>query len=415
MSPVTRNRVHVKAILFALTGAVVFCGLAGYLAIFQFPFLGAEGADLLRAVFGNQVVGRLETLAYDTQDAFQRWEYQAGILRAVSSTSSMPVVIQLPTQLPSPTFTSASQADPSPTASVGTILTATPTLSPTATLPLPWQPPAARPLGSLPGEGIWQPFIITPDGLVLAYRTSIQPDPERPYAVSMVIAFDLQHTSLHYVLGTQEPSGEGGKQRTGLIPAQDRLPGVLLATFNGGFKATHGHFGAMAGGVAAIPARDGLGSLRIDAQFHVHMGEWGNDLAPAPDDLAWRQNGPLIVHNGQINPRVGNLSPQDWGYTVDDVSPTWRSAIGLSQDERTLFYAAGPALSVPALASVMLAAGAYHAIQLDINNYWVHFVTFHIKNGKLVPDPLFPEMMKENLDRYLWPYSRDYFYVTIRN
>jgi len=31
---------------------------------------------------------------------------------------------------------------------------------------------------------------------------------------------------------------------------------------------------------------------------------------------------------------------------------------------------------------------------------------------KLVLEPLFPGMMKENIDCYLWLYPRDYFYVT---
>ena len=64
------------------------------------------------------------------------------------------------------------------------------------------------------------------------------------------------------------------------------------------------------------------------------------------------------------------------------------------------------------LADSMLAAGAANAIQLDINPYWVHFVAVHTDGKKLILEPLFPKMMKGNIDRYLWPYPRDYFYVT---
>jgi len=31
---------------------------------------------------------------------------------------------------------------------------------------------------------------------------------------------------------------------------------------------------------------------------------------------------------------------------------------------------------------------------------------------ELVPEPLLPELMTENLDRYLYPFGRDFFYIT---
>ena len=128
---------------------------------------------------------------------------------------------------------------------------------------------------------------------------------------------------------------------------------------------------------------------------------------------ARRQNGPLEVHNGQINPRIYNNLPQDWGYTVRDVSPTWRSGIGLSADGKTFYYLCGSSLSMEAFAKSMQAVGIENGIQLDINNYWVHFVAVRNNVNKLSLEPLFPDMMNENFDRYLYPYTRDYFIVTL--
>jgi hypothetical protein len=105
-------------------------------------------------------------------------------------------------------------------------------------------------------------------------------------------------------------------------------------------------------------------------------------------------------------------SPSDWGYTVGGKSPTWRSGIGISADGMTLYYVCGPSLTIEALANSLLAAGSAEAIQLDINPYWVHFVAVRRDGNKLILDPLFPGQMKENIDRYLWNYTRDYFYVT---
>jgi hypothetical protein len=85
--------------------------------------------------------------------------------------------------------------------------------------------------------------------------------------------------------------------------------------------------------------------------------------------FSWRQNGPLIVHNGQINQRIYNNSPGDWGYTIKDVSPTWRTGVGLSPDGEVLYYLCGSSLSMEMLAKSMLAVGINNGIQLDINNY----------------------------------------------
>jgi hypothetical protein len=197
------------------------------------------------------------------------------------------------------------------------------------------------------------------------------------------------------------------------MPAEDKLPGVLIAMFNGGFKGRHGHFGAMANQLVALPPRDGLGTLVIYKDGRLRLGEWGSDINSSPDMLAWRQNGPLVVSSGQINPRIYNNAPSDWGYTVTDVSPTWRSGIGLSNDGKTFYYLCGSSLSMEMLAKSMLAVGILNGIQLDINNYWVHFVAVRDVENKLSLEALFPDMMFENIDRYLYAYSRDYFYVTL--
>jgi hypothetical protein len=144
----------------------------------------------------------------------------------------------------------------------------------------------------------------------------------------------------------------------------------------------------------------------------VSLGEWGPEITATPDIAAFRQNGPLVIQQGKINPRIYNNSPQDWGYTVNDVSPTVRSGIGLSADDKTLFYFCGPSLSMESLAKTMQAAGAWNAIQLDINNYWTLFVKFQPSRSNLIPEPLLPNLMVANVERYLWNYSRDYFYIT---
>ena len=249
---------------------------------------------------------------------------------------------------------------------------------------------------------------------MVAYRTFIAPDPQRSYAFAAVIAFDLANTRLHFLLGSEDPKSDVQAERSGRIPDQDRQAGFLLAAFNGGFKAEHGHFGVMVNGVTLIPARDNIGTLGLYADGSVRMGLLGQDVPETPDLLAWRQNGPLVIQNGSINPQTDSNDPQDWGYVVSSDTATYRSAIAISQDNRTLYFVVGPDLTLPALAKAVAAIQAYQAIQLDINNYWAHFESFEPAGAGLKAVPLLDYMKGIDDQRFLGRYIRDYFYVTAK-
>lgn len=426
-----RRKRRGPAVLLSIALVIVLAAGGMFAAVSRWPILGAEGSDLLRSIFGDEFVARLEMGLFQVQDSVQQARYSLGLEKPAApwqaASTAAPAVPNpaspspaLPATLeparpasPPDAGRSAATAAAAPAASASPAPPGSPAASgsPTPAAPI-WPPAPAKPLGSLPGEGAWSAYIPDPSGRDVAERTFLQPDPQRPYAVVGVVAFDLARTRLHFVLGIDEPYSPDGPKRSGKIASADLVPGMLLVTFNGGFKATHGEFGAMADGITALPPRPGLGTLAIGPDGRVQIGDWGSEIDPAAPYVAWRQNGPLVVHNGQIDPQIYSNSPKDWGYTVSDVSPTWRSAIGLSADGQVLYYFAGSKLTMQALAQSMLTAGVANGIQLDINNYWVHFVALRVQTGKMVPEPLFPEAMTENLDRYLYPYTRDYFYVT---
>jgi hypothetical protein len=273
-------------------------------------------------------------------------------------------------------------------------------------------PVAIQSLGSLEGEGVWMPYIQNIDGDYVAYRAFLQPDQERPYVIVAIVAFDLNKTRLHFVLGSEEPYNPDSPKRDGRIPGDDNKPDRLLATFNGGFKATHGQFGAMAGGIEALPPRDGFGTVAMYSGGRVSIGVWGEEILPTVDLIAWRQNGPFVIDDGQINEEIYNNNPMDWGFTVDDVSPTLRSGLAISDESETLYYLAGDKMTMEDLAISMQAIRAKNGIQLDINNYWVNFVVHRAQAESMISEPLLPDLMRENLDRYLYPYVRDFFYIT---
>jgi hypothetical protein len=398
-----------------VSGVIILVCILLFLVMHEWPALGAHGADFLRSLIGDKAVARLEMQFNQVQDDLQKLEYQLGKETPVApwNTPQISTLTLTPTDSISTTATSFPEPK-TPTAFLKTATPAfmnTPQPAYTPTISV-WQPAGLTPLGTADGEGIWSEYLRDAKGIVVAYRTFLQPDPARPYTLVAVVAMDLTRTQLHFVLGTTEPAGENNQPRSGAIPQADRVPNVLLAAFNGGFQARHGQFGAMADGVTALPPRDGLGTLVIYKDGKVSLGEWAPNSVITPSMAAYRQNGPLVIQAGAINPRIHNNSPQDWGYTVNDVSPTVRTGIGLSLDERTLFYFCGPSLSMEMLAKSMQAAGAWNAIQLDINNYWALFVTFHSSGSNLVPDALLPRLMVANIERYLWNYTRDYFYLT---
>jgi hypothetical protein len=164
----------------------------------------------------------------------------------------------------------------------------------------------------------------------------------------------------------------------------------------------------------ALPAKNNYGTIAILQDGQVQIGEWGNDISPDDKFISWRQNARMVVHNGQINDRVYNGSIITWGGNINGDILTWRSGIGLSADQETLYYFAGPSLSMPTLAEAMMAVNAYNGILLDINASWVHFTAFRTEESGLTADPLFEEGMETQVDRYLNQAKRDFFYITVK-
>jgi hypothetical protein len=414
-------------LFLAIASLVLF--FAGGFSILKFrPDVGAKAAASLRLVIGNRGVAQLESAVFTFQDATIRQVNKLGILEAqapwqsAAGQGSLATHPQTPTPRPTApaTVPSLDTITPTlePTAEVGTVpavTPATPTSIPGPTpspTPAGWSLPDIQPFGSLAGEGQWQPYITHPDGAIAGLRTFLQPDPERPHAIVAVVAFDLAQVELNYVLGSEEPSLPGGPRGFGRIPPEDKEPGKLLATFNGGFLATHGQYGAMSSGIVALPPKNLAGTVAMNNDGRVQIGVWGTDIDPAGDYAAWRQNASMVVHQGEINERVYNGSIITWGGSLDGAIVTWRSGLGLSADGQVLYFLAGPALSMPILAQTMRTVGVHNGILLDVNPFWVHFAAIQADGEDLHADPLFEEGMETKPDRYLFQSQRDFFYIT---
>jgi hypothetical protein len=421
---------------------VLAAGIGGIAIMSFWPGAAAQNIDRLRDIIGDAPVAQLETAALNLQDHAQQLEYQVGLVKpaapwsdsnpaapnvasvptplpAGSPTAPLPSPTALPdsatpTPLPSPTpLVDSATESPSPTPLADSATEPpSPSVTPLADSSPAWSLPPLAPLGNVPGSGQWSPYLRAADGVtVVAYRTFLNPDPGRPYATAAIVAFDLGATHLHFVLGSVEPwSGAPQPSRTGMIPAADLRAGVLLATFNGGFKARHGHWGAMADGITALPPIDRAATVAMYGGGSVRIGEWGTDIVMSDAMAAWRQNGYLLIHNTLISPDTTQTT-STWGLTIDWKAITWRSALGQSADRRVLYYVAGPELDVNTLTTVMAETGAADALELDVNNFWVNFAAIRGDGPNLAAEPLLPQMTAK-VDRYLSASARDFFYVT---
>ncbi|HTP10921.1 MAG TPA: phosphodiester glycosidase family protein [Anaerolineae bacterium] len=377
------------------------------------PATGAALADDLRAIFGPEFVAQLESVSFRIQDTVNRARYQASggqaqlnwdqntvttTLQIKRPTKAAPITV-MNTTVPKPG--NAATLQPAPLTSAQSDFTVVTALS--------------------PSNLQWQPYGPSVNGEPIMARSFVQPDPERPYAQAAVVRIDLSQIQLHLMPGTVEPVASKaipGFKRPGTIPAADQNPDLLLAAFNGGFKAVHGHYGMMVDGKTLITPTDGLATIALQNDGTIQIGEWGRDITSAENLVWYRQNCPLLVDEGQINPHVDDENRKEWGYTVKNLDTTWRSGLGITQDGQYLIYAAGNSLTVRSLAQALQQAGAYYAMQTDINGFYTRFVTYQpSSNSKatypLVADKLLKEMSGDP-ELFLHPYDRDFFYVTLK-
>jgi hypothetical protein len=270
------------------------------------------------------------------------------------------------------------------------------------------RPPRVTPLlhPALPGEGVWR---ATRPGGRTASRllvTTLRNQPEYPRVVAGLAWIDTHRTSVTLNPGRLEPSAALPRGSMD-VPAQRR--GRLLATFNSAFKLSDSGGGAVLNGHTYATMHDGLATLVGYRDGSVNVADWRYGSQAPPSVAYARQNLPLIVNAGRPNPNLNNGA--EWGATVGSAILVWRSGIGVDR-HGNLIYAAGEDQSVSSLAKTLAHAGAVRAMELDINSYWVSFITYGAP-GAQAPTNLLPGMNRP-ATRYLTPDDRDFFAVYSR-
>ena len=207
MERTSRSRRAIQTGLIVLALAV--CG--GFCLTVTFkPSIAAKGADILRGVIGDSAVAWLEEAVFQIQDSFLQLEYRLGAEPVApwsgeDSSNGSDVDDEIPLNGSTPSTV--------PTPTVETALRKTETISfpiPTATA-TPWSPPKIPALGTLEGEGEWSPYIYNQQGDPVAYRSYLQPDLMRPYALAAIVAAVTRVLSvLLYGISAVDPMAFGG-------------------------------------------------------------------------------------------------------------------------------------------------------------------------------------------------------------
>jgi Phosphodiester glycosidase len=189
---------------------------------------------------------------------------------------------------------------------------------------------------------------------------------------------DTHLLSARLYSGSVSPGGGPYKYTAPVAPG---AASSLVAAFNGGFKMADAHGGYYTENRVVRPLVRGDASLVIYANGSATVGAWGTDVTMTRSVAAVRQNLFPLVAGGRPSPRAGTRTWRVWGGTCPcgkgqhGSDFQWRSGLGVTADG-ALVYVAGPQLTPPQLADLLVRAGAVRGMELDINPSWPVFASF---------------------------------------
>lgn len=273
-----------------------------------------------------------------------------------------------------------------------------------------YRPPNIKPLirPALPGEGVWHATYADGGSRPPILITSFRSDPvDYPQVVAGVAWIDHTRTSTMLYPGLSEPSVSLPSRGPMEVPMNMRSR--LVATFNSAFKIADSGGGFAENGHTYEPMQNGIATIIRYRSGRVDVTSWHGGPDVGPNVVYARQNLPLIVSAGKVNPQVNDSS--QWGATLGNAALVWRSAVGIDR-HGNLIYAAGPDQDLVKLAQLMIHAGAVRAMEMDINTYWTSFITYRLP-GARDPANLLSTMVRSPT-RYLTQDDRDFFAVYLR-
>ena len=246
---------------------------------------------------------------------------------------------------------------------------------PTTTIPTSTIPPTTTTTTEQAG---WAPVSRVDGAITVDTQAVTEPDGH----IVTIFRFRAGRTRFALHAGSLDPpitAGIAGPE-DGSTVGPNEAP-VLLAAFNGGFKANAGAGGFELDSQVIVPLQVGVASLVIDADGSAHVGTWGEGLPVTSEQVvSVRQNLPPLVVDGQPSPAIADIG--SWGSTLGGRAVTARSSLG-EDASGDLLYAASMAALPSDLAYALVGAGGVTGMELDINPEWVQMDAAPAPGGAL--------------------------------
>jgi hypothetical protein len=262
----------------------------------------------------------------------------------------------------------------------------------------------------LPGEGKWR-ILATVHGQPAIFGTELRFSPVYSSYVGGIAWIDQNLVKFQLRPGSEDP-GPGNWHAQPYIAAGTRRG--LLATFNSGFKIASSGGGFYLHGSHAGSLTPGIASVVYYRDGHITIGNWDQTVRMNHDVVGVRQNLHLIVNGGRIPASVDDANNFSFGATLGGGYYVWRSGIGETRSGEIVF-AYAPSIDARGLARLLQRAGAYRAMELDINPAWMSFMYYLPRTHPANPSPvnLLPDQ-QQPADRYYYISGRDFTAVYAR-
>jgi len=267
------------------------------------------------------------------------------------------------------------------------------------------------------GEGAWAPVARQSAGCSAVYTSFVRPDAIHTSYVAGLVWMDPKLVSFTLYSGSQIPGG-GPFQYT--APIKPLAAMSLVSAFNAGFRMSDSQGGYFTDGRLIVPLRTGAASAVIYRDGTMNVGAWGSDVSMSSSVVSVRQNLDLIVADGRPALGLSSADNRRWGATLGGAATVWRSGMGVTSNG-AIVYVGGPAMSITALADLLIRAGCIRAMELDINTDWVQYSYYTPALGQLASPangkPLLANMAAgaSGPGRYFatW-WTRDFFTASAR-
>jgi hypothetical protein len=228
------------------------------------------------------------------------------------------------------------------------------------------------------GEGQWSPVARLSAGCPALYQTFLRPDAIHTSYVAGIVWMDPKLLSFTLYSGSQIP---GGGPYTHTAPISSTAALTLMSAFNAGFRMGDSQGGYYTDDKEVVPLVAGKASAVIYKDGTMNIGAWGSQVTMTPQVVSVRQNLDLIVDDGAAVPGLLANDNSRWGATLGGSAGVWRSGLGVTANG-AIVYVGGPAMTITALADLLVRAGAVRGMEMDINSDWVQYSTYNPPVGQ---------------------------------